>query len=74
MEENNNGSPTFAQCATCRRRLDQGVDAIAIQHGVIGPRGFIPLDDPQYLCGEECVQAFFNGAREPDERLRRRIP
>jgi len=41
------------RCAYCRSRLDLGRDVLARLHGVVGPRGFIPLEEPVVLGSEE---------------------
>ena len=61
-------------CEHCRRTLDQGIDVLAIQEGVIGPRGFVPLEDHLFLCGEECREAYFCDPAEERVKLPRRIP
>ncbi len=59
-------------CARCGRNLDIGIDAIAVTEGVMGPRGFVPLDESRYFCCNDCLLI-----QEEDheiEKLRRRIP
>ena len=71
MNDKTKPGPT---CANCRRSLDQGVDVVGIRDGVIGPRGFVPLEDMRFLCGDECIEAYFcEGARDRVQ-LPRRIP
>ncbi len=60
------------QCTDCRRELDLGVDAIALDYGVIGPRGFVPLGEKKFFCDENCLQRHV-GETEV-ENLSRRIP
>ena len=62
----------LAHCAHCRRKLDLGVDALRLENGVIGPRGFVSLSDPKMFCDEGCAEHFF--ANEEVVRLPRRIP
>ena len=71
METDENKSST---CEHCRRTLDQGVDVLALQEGVIGPRGFVPLEDMRFLCSEECREAYFCEPAEERVKLSRRIP
>jgi hypothetical protein len=59
-------------CKECRRELGLGVDVVIMQHGVIGPRGFVPLDDPVFFCDEDCLERFLSG--EEVVKLPRRIP
>ena len=63
------------RCAHCRRELALGVDATAIRAGVMGPRGFVPLENRRMLCSEECLRQYVcNGNNGNVEQLRRRIP
>jgi len=59
-------------CARCGRELDLGVDAVALEYGVIGPRGFVSLDDRRLFCDEDCLRRHLGG--DEVERLPRRIP
>ncbi len=65
--------PTPAgRCADCRRELGLGVDAIALGHGVIGPRGFVPLGKKEFYCDEDCLR---RRVQDVDvKHLRRRVP
>ena len=58
------------RCAYCRAKLDLGRDALAVVHGVVGPRGFIPLEEPVLLCSEACLARFV----VPPEEAPRRLP
>jgi hypothetical protein len=49
------------ECVNCQFELDMGRDAIGVELGVVGPRGFIPLDDKMLFCCEKCVKEYFNG-------------
>ncbi len=53
------------QCAECRRELYLGLDALRLQQGVVGPRGFIVLDKPTFFCDETCLARYLND--EPAE-------
>ncbi len=59
-------------CARCERNLDIGVDAIAVTEGVIGPRGFVPLDESRFFCSNDCL--LIQGEDHEIEKLPRRIP
>ena len=61
-------------CLHCRRDLDQGVDVLAQQDGVIGPRGFVPLEDMRFLCSDECRDGYFCEPVGERVELSRRIP
>jgi len=58
------------RCAYCRTTLTLGLDVIAIQHGLVGPRGFIPLEEHALLCSDACLAHYI----EPTEEGPRRIP
>ena len=60
------------QCSDCRRELDLGVDAIALDYGVVGPRGFVPLGEKKFFCDEDCLQRHVGGTEVA--HLSRRIP
>ena len=59
-------------CVRCGRNLDIGVDAIAVTEGVIGQRGFVPLDESRYFCSNDCL--LIQGENHKIETLPRRIP
>ena len=65
-------TPTLSITARCGRNLDIGVDAIAVTEGVIGPRGFVPLDESRYFCCNDCL--LIQGEDHKIEKLPRRIP
>ena len=48
------------KCAQCRRELNVGVDATGVDAGVIGMRGFVPLDDVMYFCCEKCLREYYD--------------
>lgn len=60
------------QCSNCRRKLDIGVDAIRVNHGVIGIRDFVPLDEMMFFCGEDCLRDYYDLGDLP--KMPRRIP
>ena len=47
-------------CANCERELDVGVDAIRIDEGVIGMKGFVPLDKTMLFCCDKCIRDYFD--------------
>ncbi len=69
MQSNEQDAKT---CTRCGRNLDIGVDAIAVTEGVIGSRGFVPLDQSRYFCCNDCL--LIQGEDHEIERLPRRIP
>lgn len=46
-------------CAHCREELQYGKDVLSVEQGVIGPRGFISLEDKLFFCSEECLRDYF---------------
>lgn len=60
------------KCAHCNRELDLGTDVIGIQEGVIGPRGFVQLEDMQLFCSEQCAKDYIDPV--DITKLPRRIP
>ena len=60
------------ECTECHKELRLGFDAVAAQQGVIGPTGFVDLEDPMYFCNDECVSRYFN--EHKPEKIQRRIP
>lgn len=48
------------KCAQCRRVLDVGTDAIRVEEGVMGIKGFIPLEKILYFCCEDCIREYFD--------------
>ena len=67
MEEDSKNRKEQGQprCAQCRSELALGVDVTAIRAGVIGPRGFVPLENRRMLCSEECLRQYVcNGNNE----------
>ena len=53
-----------ARCTECQRELSLGEDCIQIQGGVIGPRGFVPVEEPTYLCDHVCARDYFGPEEE----------
>ena len=49
---------TTPRCAYCRAKLTLGTDTIALTRGVLGPRGFIPLEAPVLVCSEACLAKY----------------
>jgi hypothetical protein len=48
------------QCGNCRRQLDIGVDVLSVEEGVIGMKGFIPLEKSLLFCCEKCLCEYFD--------------
>ncbi len=51
---------TLMQCAHCHTEIEYGKDALSVEEGVIGPRGFISLEDKLFFCSEECLRDYFD--------------
>jgi hypothetical protein len=47
-------------CANCVRELDMGTDVLKVDEGVIGPKGFIPLENALFFCCERCLRDYFD--------------
>ena len=58
-----------SRCSYCQRQLNLGVDVWTVLQGVLGPRGFVPLEEMIYFCGEECLRDYFNGSTEETQRI-----
>jgi len=48
------------KCANCRRDLDLGVDVLSVGEGVIGMKGFVPLESPMFFCCEKCLKEYID--------------
>ena len=59
-------------CANCRRELDIGVDAIQVDEGVMGMKGFVPLEKTLLFCCEKCLTEYYDLSDLPSSP--RRIP
>ena len=60
------------RCVHCDRELVLGVDAVMLETGVVGPRGFVPLDERKFFCDEDCLENHLSD--EDVVRLPRRVP
>ena len=60
------------KCANCTRELDIGVDALQVEEGVMGTKGFIPLDKSLLFCCEQCLCDYFDLGDLPS--VPRRVP
>lgn len=52
------------RCLQCRRVLRLGTDAIRLERGVVGPRGFIDLHDGAFFCDEKCLLGYLKDTQE----------
>lgn len=46
-------------CASCQKELKEGQDVIGVQEGIIGPRGFVQLEERLLLCSIDCMKSYF---------------
>jgi len=61
------------ECATCRRKLNEGDDALQLEEAILGSHGVVPLDKPILFCSEQCLKDFFNGSKGR-LKMARRVP
>lgn len=66
------GSDSVKACRRCGRRLEVGMDALAVEPCVVGTRSIVPLDEPRLYCDESCLRHERDGG--PVIRRLRRIP
>ena len=59
-------------CANCNRDLDIGVDIIKVDEGVMGTKGFVPLENNLLFCCERCLRDYFDLGDLPS--VPKRIP
>lgn len=57
---------SLLKCQNCRRSVDYGKDCLRVSRGVLGPRGFVPLEDTMFCC-ERCL-AEYHADPVADER------
>lgn len=72
MEEETNRENRQRPCAHCQRQIQLGEDVFALEQGVIGPRGLVPLEKPIWFCDGECAERYFSD--EEVVQMPRRIP
>jgi len=68
MAENNS-----IKCAACRTNLEEGMDVIQVEEGIIGLRGFVSLEKPLLFCSVDCLRDYFTPSKG-GYKLPRRIP
>ena len=59
------------RCGSCARKLEMGMDVFGVRQGVIGQRGFIPLEEHELFCSTECLVRKYNkgSVTHLDERV-----
>jgi len=43
----------------CERDIQLGEDALAVEEGVVGYRGLVPLEKPLWFCSVRCIAVHF---------------
>ncbi len=64
-------TPTI-ECCTCRRELEEGMNVLEVQEGIIGKLGFVALGEKLLFCNFECLRDYLDGSK--GHVLKRRIP
>ena len=64
--------PHTIECRTCRRNLEEGLNVLEVQEGIIGKLGFVALGEKLLFCNFECLRNYLDGSNE--HVLKRRIP
>ena len=59
VTSNNIEEVTRMICPTCCKDLEEGSNAIGIEEGVIGRRGFVPLEETLIVCSKQCLRVYF---------------
>jgi len=72
MDDEINQEKAKRVCGHCQRQIQLGEDVFALEQGVIGPRGLVPLERPIWFCDGECAARYFSD--EEISRLPRRVP
>ncbi|MCH8912337.1 MAG: hypothetical protein IIA33_02095 [Planctomycetes bacterium] len=60
------------ECRTCRRDLEEGMNVLEVQEGIIGKLGFVALGEKLLFCNFACLRNYLDGSK--GYVLRRRIP
>jgi hypothetical protein len=61
----------MTKCGTCQRELEEGMDVLEVQEGVVGVNGFVPLESTALFCSVECLKSFFSGSKGYEQAPRR---
>ncbi len=64
--------PHKIECRTCCRELEEGMNVLEIQEGIIGKLGFVALGEKFLFCKFECLRNYLDGSK--GHVLKRRIP
>ena len=60
------------ECCTCRRELEEGMNVLEVQEGIVGRLGFVALGEKLLFCNFECLRNYLDGSK--GHILNRRIP
>ena len=64
-------TPTIG-CRACRRELEEGLNVLEVQEGIIGKLGFVALGEKLLFCNFQCLRSYLDGSK--GHVLKRRIP
>ena len=73
LDHDQNDEETL-RCRQCDATIQLGEDIRQLVEGVLGPRGFVPLESPLNFCSEACLRGYVSGTDEHITKLPRRIP
>ena len=73
-DSNQNEEEARPRCVHCRRGLDLGSDVISIRAGVLGPRGFVQLEERKLLYNDSCLEDYVCNGKTEVHEMPRRIP
>ena len=62
------------QCANCRNDIEEGRDVLELREGVLGMRGFVPLEDDLLFCSDRCLTEHFDIGKDDLPKYPRRMP
>ncbi|MBI2449464.1 hypothetical protein HYV49_04160 [Candidatus Pacearchaeota archaeon] len=63
------------KCSMCQKRLDEGLNILEVEEGIVGTSGFVPLDSAMHFCNEECMKEYFTASNGYDKwKVGRRVP
>ena len=60
------------KCVNCLHELDIGVDATQVSEGVMGMKGFVPLEKTLFFCRDDCLSSYYDVSNLPS--MPKRIP
>lgn len=60
------------ECRTCRGELEEGMNVVELQEGIIGKLGFVSFGEKLLFSSFECLRNYLDGSK--GHVLKRRIP